>query len=322
MARAAPASASFLTMYIRVLGSAAGGGVPQWNCACNNCRAARDKKLPRRLLASIAVSADNERWLLANATLDIRHQIAAFDKLTPHPPRRSPIAAVVLSDANIDHAFGLLELRQAEKLSIYSTETTRDVLLAGSSAFRMFTKPPHAWHVITDSPMHVNDAGGVPLGLRVRAFDAGGLTPTYDGSRAATGAAAAILINDGAHRLIYAPCVGAMTEPMRRELALADAAFLDGTFWTDHELTVQAVGTRTARQMGHLPMSGDSGILPAAVGLGGRYRFFTHINNTNPVLDPQSDAARALHEAGWAVAEDGASISLSKEAGDAAGTRK
>ena len=113
-----------------------------------------------------------------------------------------------------------------------------------------------------------------------------------------------------------------MTEPLRRELALADAAFLDGTFWTDHELNLQALGTRTARQMGHLPISGDGGTLSTVVGLGGRHRYYTHVNNTNPLLDPQSEATQTLREAGWSVAEDGLSFSLSKEAGDAAGTRR
>jgi pyrroloquinoline quinone biosynthesis protein B len=309
-------------MHIRVLGSAAGGGVPQWNCACSNCRAARLKPQLRRMQASIAVSADGERWLIANVTPDIRHQISIFEKLAPQTPRRSPIAAVVLTDANIDHAYGLLELRQAEKLSIYSTETIRDILLGGCNAFRPFAKPPNAWHIIGDSPVHVNDGAGLPVGLRIRAIDVGGLTPQYDGGREATGAAAGILINDGAHRLLYAPCAGTMTDPLRRELALADAAFLDGTFWTEHELTLQALGTRTARQMGHLPISGEGGTLPLVTGLGGRHRYYTHMNNTNPVLDPTSDAAKAVRDAGWAIAEDGFAFALLKEAGDAAGTRR
>ena len=309
-------------MHIRVLGSAAGGGLPQWNCACAHCNAARSKAQSRRLQASLAVSADGERWLIANATPDIRHQILAFEKLAPQPPRRSPISAVVLSDANIDHAFGLLELRQADRLSIYSTETVRDVLLAGCSALRPFAKPPHSWHIIGDSPVHVNDASGLTVGLRVRGIDVGGLTPQYDGGRDVAGAAAGILINDGAHRLLYAPCVGAMTDPLRRELALADAVFLDGTFWAEHELSVQALGTRTSRQMGHLPISGDGGTLSAAVGLGGKHRYYTHVNNTNPVIDPGSDAARAVRDAGWIIAEDGLAFSLSKEAGSAAGGRR
>ncbi len=309
-------------MQIRVLGSAAGGGVPQWNCACNNCRAVRAKQQPSRMQASIAVSADGERWLLANASPDIRHQIAAFEKLAPQPPRRSAISAVVLTDANIDHAFGLLELRQADRLSIYSTETVRDVLVSGSSAFRPFTKPPNTWHIIADSAAHVNDAAGLPVGLRIRAIDVGGITPAYDGGRSIKGAAAGILINDGAHRLLYAPCVGEITEPLRRELALADAAFLDGTFWSDHELSVQALGSRTARQMGHIPISGEGGILPQVTGLGGRHRYFTHVNNTNSVLDPQSEAARAVRDAGWAVVDDGLTFSLSKDSGEASGTRK
>jgi pyrroloquinoline quinone biosynthesis protein B len=308
-------------MHIRVLGSAAGGGVPQWNCACPNCRAARDNPHLRRFQASVAVSADGERWLLANVTPDIRHQIDLFEKLAPHAARRSPIAAVALTDANIDHALGLLELRQAERLSVYSTETVRDVVLAGSSALRVFSKPPHEWHIIADSPVHVNDASGLPMGLRVRAIDVGGLTPQYDGGRQATGATSAILISDGTERMVYAPTLGTINNTLSRELALADAAFLDGTFFTDHELSMQALGTRTARQMGHLPVSGDGGILHAVIGLGGKHRYFTHINNTNPVLDPMSDAARAVREAGWALAEDGFTFTLSRDSGDSTGVR-
>ena len=190
------------------------------------------------------------------------------------------------------------------------------------NAFRPFAKPPHAWHIIGDAPVHVNDASGLPVGLRIRAIEVGGLTPQYDGGRETSGAAAGILINDGVHRMLYAPCAGAMTDPLRRELALADAVFLDGTFWTEHELTLQALGTRTARQMGHLPISGDDGTLPLVTGLGGKHRFYTHINNTNPALDPESDAARAIRDAGWAIAEDGFAFSLTKDAGSATGVRR
>ena len=304
-------------MEVRVLGSAADGGVPQWNCACANCRAARANPKLKRLQESVAVSADGERWLVANVSPDIRHQIDAFEKLAPHAGRRSPISAVVLTDANVDHAFGLLELQHAERLALYTTETVRDVLLGAHSALRVFAKPPYVWNLIGDAPVHVNDASKVPIGLRVRALDVGGLTPPYDGGRQATGATSALLINDGAHRLVYAPTLLAVSDALRRELALADVAFLDGMFFTDHELSVQALGTRTARQLGHLPVSGEAGILSAVVGLGGRHRYFTHVNNTNPVLDPTSEAARAVHAAGWAVAEDGLTFTLSKGAGSA-----
>lgn len=305
-------------MHVRVLGSAADGGVPQWNCACANCRAAREKPQLRRLQESLAVSADGERWLLANVSPDIRHQIDAFEKLAPHMGRRSPISAVVLTDANVDHAFGLLELHQAERLALYTTEIVRDLLLAGCSPLRALAKTPHVWNVIGEAPVHVNDASKLPIGLRVRALDVGGLTPHYDGGRQSSGATSAILINDGTHRLVYAPTLFTVSDALRRELALADAAFLDGTFFTDHELSMQALGTRTARQMGHLPISGDAGSLAAIVGLGGRHRYFTHVNNTNPMLEPTSDAARAVHNAGWALAEDGLTFNLSKDAGSAA----
>ena len=309
-------------MHVRVLGSAAGGGVPQWNCACANCRAARDKPQLRRLQASLAVSADGKRWLLANATPDVSHQIDSYEVLAPATGRHSNVCAVILTDANVDHAFGLLELRQAEKLCIYSTQTARDVLLAGCSAFGAFTKPPHSWQVITDSPVHLHDASKLPIGLSARALDVGGLTPQYDGAREKAGASSAILVNDGTRKLLYAPTIGAVTEGMRRELAIADAAFLDGTFFTDHELSAHAFGRRTARQMGHLPISGEGGILPSVIGLGGRHRYFTHINNTNPVLDASSQATRAVHDAGWQLAEDGLTFSLTKEAGRATGTRR
>lgn len=263
------------------------------------------------MVASLAASAGDGRWILFNATSDVRRQIESFEGLLPRPPRASPIDAILLTDANVDHAFGLTEFRQAERLRVYSTTTIRDVLAGANSAFVPFTRGGREWTCVDEGDVGVKDAEGRPFALRVQAIGVRGLTPSFDGSRAIAGAAVAYAVRDAAGaRLLYAPIFARIEGALERELREADAAFLDGSFWTDDELQTLGLGSRTAREMGHLPISGPDGSLEVVRRHSSPRRYYTHLNNTNPVLDPRSPAAQTVRDAGLKVAEDGMELVL------------
>lgn len=295
-------------MQLHVLGSAAGGGVPQWNCGCGNCTAAREHRLPQRTQASLAASADGKAWVLFNVTTDIRSQLAADPVLVPKSQRDALFEAVFLTDANVDHCAGLLDFRQAGELHVYSTKTVRDTLLR-NEIFAPFASSPRTWHVVSDEPTDV-------AGLRITAIPVGGLLPSYAGGAAVRGAATAFLIDDervdgerGA-RVLYAPIFADVDGSLSDAAARCDAAFFDGSFWSDDELIKLGLGTRTAAMMGHQPVGGRSGSLESLRACPCPRRFFTHMNNTNPMLDPASDAAKQVADAGFELATDGAAIEL------------
>ena len=291
-------------MQLHVLGSAAGGGVPQWNCGCGNCTAARKHRLPQRTQASLAASADGKAWVLFNVTTDIRSQLAADAALAPRSGRDTPIEAVFLTDANVDHCAGLLDFRQAGELQVYSTKAVRDTLLR-NEIFAPFALAPRTWRVVGDEPLDV-------AGLRIAAIPVSGSLPSYAGGAAVGGAACAYLLEGfrGA-RVLYAPIFADVDQALADAAARCDAAFFDGSFWSDDELVKLGLGTRTAAMMGHQPVGGRSGSLEALRACPCPRRFFTHVNNTNPMLDPSSDEAKQVRDAGFELAADGAAIELS-----------
>jgi pyrroloquinoline quinone biosynthesis protein B len=297
-------------MRIKVLGTAAGGGVPQWNCGCTNCRATREGKLARRRVASAALSANESDWTLVNASCDISEQLAEALLWPPAQHKRaSPIAAVFLTDANIDHTAGLLELRQGENLTIYSTALVREVLCASPMFAQLATR--FAWRPIGDesSCVELDEAAG----MRVWAIPVDGLLPSYAGGARCSGAAVAYRFEQSGACIVYAPIFLALDASLHRELEGTDAVFLDGTCWTDDEMLALGLGRRSAREMGHQPMSGPGGSLERVLGLSTRYRYYTHVNNSNPILDPASAAAHELAHAGFSVPDDGLEIALDGE---------
>lgn len=299
-------------MIVRVLGTAAGGGVPQWNCGCANCAAARSGKIPRRLVASLAVSSGAGRWVLLNATVDICRQLELLEGSPPSGGRSSPIAAIFLTDANIDHVGGLLELRQAEDLRIFSATAVREMVAGTNRAFTRFADAPNSWATF---PLEVDRGSTIdlsPIALRVRAIEVPGLAPSYASAGPAPGCTVAYVIEDDTEaRLVYAPIFLEFTAVLARETAWADAAFFDGTFWTDDELPQLGLGGRRAREMGHAPIFGPGGSLGAVRTLMAQRRFYTHVNNSNPILDPDSQAAQALKDSGIEIAEEGMELRLS-----------
>jgi pyrroloquinoline quinone biosynthesis protein B len=304
---AAPAR-SRLAVIVRVLGSAAGGGVPQWNCACANCSAARAGLQPRRSSSSFAVSGDGETWWLVNVSPDVAQQIEAFAPLQPQARRGTPIAGMLVTDANVDHLGGLAVLRQTgdHAFAIRSTATVRR-LAAADRAFSAFTAAPHRWDAVTDGEVVRLDDRLIATAVYVA-----GLTPGYAGREALPDAVAAYVVVDTVTggRALFAPVFSDVTATLRDAAERADLAFFDGSFYSDDELAGVDV-PKAARSLGHAPISGQAGSLAT---LGCREttsrRLYAHVNNTNPILDPSSAAYADITRYGFEVAADGMEFRL------------
>lgn len=300
-------------MIVRVLGSAAGGGVPQWNCACANCAAARRGEQPRRTESTIALG-DGRTWLLLNCSPDVASQIEAFPALQPQRTRGTPIAGMFLTDANIDHIGGLAVLRQTgdHRFVLRSSAAVRAIAVA-QPAFATFAKPPHRWlEVPFERPCEpAGDGELVAHAFDVRAIPVPGVTPGYDGRKSVEGAVVAYEIRDrtSGKTLLFAPVFAAIDERLKSAIGRSDVAFLDGSFFTDEELLRGALMRKTARQLGHQPVGGAGGTLEQLRGTRCSL-VFTHVNNSNPMLEPRSRAARSLKDFGASVAFDGMELRL------------
>jgi pyrroloquinoline quinone biosynthesis protein B len=307
-------------MQIIVLGAAAGGGFPQWNCNCATCRQAWGGAAPAQTQASLAVSADGERWLLLNASPDLRAQIPATPALQPRRPGRdSPIAGAVLTNGDVDAVAGLLTLRESWPLALYATPRVLDVL-ASNSIFNVLNPDYVARRPLAlGRPVDLAGKNGTPLGLTVEAFSVPGKVALYLEDRAIEHRLAqrsedtiGLMISAPAtgKRFYYIPACAALDEELARRLKDAPLLFFDGTLWQDDEMIRAGLGDKTGRRMGHLSVSGPAGSLAALAALGIDRRLFIHINNTNPMLCLGSPERRAVEAAGWEVARDGLELDL------------
>ena len=296
-------------MWIRVLGSAAGGGFPQWNCACPNCAGVRAGTLTARTRtqASIAVSLDRRRWFLVNATPDVNSQLNTLaDDDSEGPVRRSPVEAVLLTDAELDHVAGLLSLREGTGIAVYATAWIHqasapvvDVLAAYAPVDRRVLA---AGEQVSLGDLYCR---AIPTGSTKR--------PRYAADRPADpSAVVGYRFSRGPDRpaLVYLPCVPVLTDELLAELAAADCVFVDGTCWTDDELARVGLSTKTSRCMGHAPVTGPGGTLDRLAGLPVARRVYTHLNNTNPLLVEDSAERHAVEALGIEVAYDGMEIEL------------
>lgn len=297
-----------------VLGSAAGGGLPQWNCGCSNCARARAGELSGRSQDSVAISADGDGWFLLNASPDLGRQIERHPVLWAKQLRGSPIRGVVLTNGDLDHVLGLLLLRENQPLSVYATASVR----AGLEQNAMLKTLERfegqlIWHQLEyGRELPLCGADGRASGIFLRAFPAPGKPPLHLMSRAAPSAednCGLSLRADGGSRLVYASATADIA-PIAGELEGAAVALIDGTFWSENELAERGLGSARAADMAHLPMSGPQGSLAQCGRLRVGQRYFTHINNTNPVLDPQSPERQTLEEHGFRLAEDGLTLSV------------
>ena len=296
--------------HFRLLGTAAGGGFPQWNCACATCVSSRTEpqRVPPRLQLQAAVWDSPDAIFLLNASPDLRFQIEANPELRPcakRGNRNTPIQGIVLTSADLDQVLGLLLLREFQPLTLYATALVRRVLEA-NSFFRMLARVP-------DQLSWVEIRPGVPFVLGTSnivctPFAMGGELPFYAGEFDSGGqgqASLGLLLEGHGKRVAYTPAVPAVTDSLRTIYAGCGAIFVDGTFWSDEELSGTHAGTPMARAIGHVPMSGKDGTIALLSDMPVLQKVFVHLNNTNPVLDPRSAAYNAVVEAGWTIGQDG-----------------
>jgi pyrroloquinoline quinone biosynthesis protein B len=306
-------------MLVRILGSAAGGAFPQWNCACPNCSALRAGTFAgkARSQAQIAISADANSWFLLGASPDLRAQIESTPELHPRAGlRQSPVSGAVLLNADIDHVLGLLLLRELQPLCVFATESIRRILTEDNSMFAMLQRAtgqvrwidfvPASWFSLTDPY-------GRDSKVRCRALSVGEHFPAYlsaarraqlSGGEASLG----LLVEaSSGKRLAYLPAVPHITDALREEWKAVDVLLFDGTFWSDDELIrIQGSG-QTAQQMGHIPVSCS---LKQLAQLQRPRKIYIHINNTNPMLNEAGAEYQQVRDAGWEIAEDGCQFEL------------
>ncbi|MFD0903379.1 pyrroloquinoline quinone biosynthesis protein PqqB [Actinomadura sediminis] len=294
-------------MRLLILGTAAGGGVPQWNCACPGCAAARTDPARRRRHASVAVEAADGRWYIVNATPDIGEQIEEHAVLHPGPGRRdSPVAGVILTDAELDHTLGVPRLREASGLRIVATGAVRAALADGLRLDRVLA--PYAGP--TWAPLPVREPEPLDGGpLEIQGIRVSGKRPRYAAALDAGDDAWVVALRVRDRRdgkvLVYAPCLADWPAELDEALRDADCVLADGTFWDDDEPRRAGFTERTATQMGHLPIARTAARLAA---LPAARRLYTHLNNTNPLVDPDDAGHRRLAAAGIEVAREGAVI--------------
>lgn len=286
-----------------ILGAAAGGGLPQWNCGCRNCRDARAGRIAGMTQSSVAITVDGNTVVL-NASPDIRAQFSACG-MAPEGLRGSPFAAVVLTNGDVDHLAGLLSLRESSAFAIYATPATLTIL--DQPIFRVLN-PDYVARV----PIALDQPFEPVPGLRVTAFAVPGKVALYleDGepdTQLMGEQTVGLRLESGGRRLLYIPGCATVPDGLLAEMAAADLILFDGTVWQDDEMGRTGTGSKTGARMGHMAMAGPEGSMARLDGLTAR-RVFVHINNTNPVLQPASAERAVAAAAGWEIGFDGMEI--------------
>jgi pyrroloquinoline quinone biosynthesis protein B len=298
-------------MRARILGSAAGGGFPQWNCRCSTCEAARAGISARpRTQSSLAIRGDDGPWFVANASPDLRQQLDGLRAAPADGIRAAPMAGFFLTDAEIDHTAGLLLARESSTaLQVYGSDAVRRALVEGYPVLDILAHYCGIeWHSLEPArPLAIDSSP-----LEVESFPAGGDAPRYLGGTGADVEAIGLIFRDrsGGGVLTYVPGLAELNDDVLERLEASDAVLVDGTFWTDDELVDLGISDRTARQMGHVPLSGAGGTLEAFAKLKRPRKILVHINNTNPVLLEDSPEREAVLRAGAEVAYDGLELEL------------
>ncbi|WP_407156068.1 pyrroloquinoline quinone biosynthesis protein PqqB [Bradyrhizobium sp. STM 3557] len=304
-----------------VLGAAAGGGVPQWNCGCEICRAARNEHPAiRSTQASVAVSNDGEHWFLVNASPDLRQQVTSTPQLHPKRGalRHSPIAGVILTNGEIDAVTGLLSMREGSPFAIYAHPKVL-AILKSNSIFDVL-RPEHVQRVAieVDTAFEPQLPGGARSGLEILPFAVAGTSAWYlrgkehPGGGASTGDTLGLRIADkasGKYLYVITACAG-VDDALKQRLTGAPLVLFDGTVWRDDEMIRAGLGNKTGQSMGHIAMSGDDGAIASLADLGIGRKIFLHINNSNPAWLQASPERQALERAGWQVPSEGMEIVL------------
>jgi pyrroloquinoline quinone biosynthesis protein B len=310
-----------IMLRVVVLGAAAGGGVPQWNCGCRVCRMARtDHPELQSTQASIAISADGDHWFLVNASPDLRQQLIATPQLHPGTGklRHSPIAGVVLTNSEVDAVAGLLSMREGSPFTIYAHARVLAILKANSIFNVLNPKNVRRQPIEIDAAFEPTLPDGAPSGIEILPFAVPGKGAWYlEGEIHPAGANGAgdtlgLRITDKATgKFLYflAACAD-VTDGLKSRLAGAAAIFFDGTVWRDDELIAAGLGSKTGQSMGHIAMSGDRGAIASLANIDIERRMFLHINNSNPALLRDSAERGIAERAGWQIPGDGTEITL------------
>jgi pyrroloquinoline quinone biosynthesis protein B len=293
-----------------ILGSAAGGGSPQWNCLCPVCALFwnGDPRVRRRTQSSIGVSIDDSNWVLINCSPDIREQIGAIKALQPKSGKRhSPVVSVVLTNGDIDHIGGLINLREAHAFSVWASAAVIDQINA-NPIFGVLNRSLVSFHIIKPNVLFSPVAG-----LDMVAFDVPGKVPLYrEGTGtpevSRNGNTIGMHVRHQGQTLSYVPGCGDIDAQLLDDLRDTDTLLFDGTLWTDDEMIRTQTGVKTGRRMGHVPVSGNDGTMARLQSLDAKQKIFVHLNNTNPLLIDNSPEQIAARAQGWAVAHDGMEI--------------
>jgi pyrroloquinoline quinone biosynthesis protein B len=302
-------------MQLNLLGAAAGGGVPQWNCCCINCEAVRSNPHTSRSHSQLAVSGDGQEWLLVNASPDLREQLFRTPSLHPRAEsgvRNTPVAGVILTSADLDHILGLLLMREFTPVSIFATESVLRVI-ESNDFFGMLRRMPGQQRT-----QILNPGSSLTLfaGMTITTVELPGNVPAYVPSvlresidlREMT--LGLIFESDQGKRAAYLPALPALTPELLEQIASCDVLLVDGTLWSEDELQRLHPGTPSATQMGHLAIGGAGGSLAQLKHLKNMRRIYTHINNSNPILTDGSPEQKAVLDAGFEIAFDGMEIVL------------
>jgi pyrroloquinoline quinone biosynthesis protein B len=298
-----------MRMRALVLGSAAGGGLPQWNCGCSNCSAARTGRLTAQTQSSLAVTGDGTAWIVFNASPDIRAQFTDNSQLWPTDLRKSPLHSLILTNGDIDHIAGLLTLREKQQFTLYLTETL-DEILTSNSVFQALDPA-----LVSKRICKLDTWFEISASSRARLFPVPGKVPLFlEDNEVDTqmlgGQTVGIEFEANGARLLYVPGCAAVTPGIETKLDGADVLFFDGTLFQDDEMIAAGLGQKTGRRMGHISMSGKDGSLAALQKFDRLRKIYVHINNTNPVWVEDSQERRHVEAAGWEVGYDGMEITL------------
>lgn len=290
-----------------ILGAAAGGGLPQWNCGCPNCALARRGAIPSLSQSSVAVTGDGVGWAVLNASPDLRVQFAATPALHPTGPRVSPLRSVLLTNGDIDHVAGLLSLREQQPFTLFATQDILEIIATNP----MFDAL--AASEVKRTPVRIDVETEIAPGLTAELFAVPGKVPLYleredvrtdlEGEQTV-----GVHLRSDGRDAFYVPGCAAVTDAVADRLRGACLVLFDGTLWRDDEMQRTGVGRKTGRRMGHISMSGPGGSIAAFADLGIGRKVFVHINNTNPVLRPDSPERAEAEAAGWVIARDGMEI--------------
>ena len=310
-------------MFIRVLGAAAGGGYPQWNCNHPNSRLAREKtlKAKARTQSSIAISNDKKKWFVFNASPDLRQQIWNNPELMPSekdPLRYSPIMGVILTNADVDHIAGLINLRESQAFNLYGTSRVLDVIKKNSIFNVLNRKFVNQVSMKLDESIELNYVGGKKSNIIVKPFAVPGKVALWledekkgpDLGSVEEDTIALEIKMDNKKRFFYIPGCASVPDWLKERLKEADILMFDGTLWTDNEMINENVGIKTGKRMGHISMNGPEGSLEKIKDINIKRKIFIHINTTNPVLLEDSQERKIANNLGWEIAYDNMEIEL------------